>query len=460
MYIACWSPDGSTIAVPSYLGGKIWFVNTQGTRQRTVSLQSVDWSIWDIDWSPGGLLMFTSGDTQGRFTLWTVRPDGSEQTQILTEPRGIHSARWAPGGDAIYYLRQVNQTDSLYKVRIQPGAATGVDATSSLTGLETDQSFAISSDGHRLVYARAPYHSNLWALDVDTEGRTVTTELTHGTSLIERPHISPDGRSIAFNMGHEPTANIYTMPVSGGSLRQLTFFDSFNVAGGWSEDGKSIAFASTENGAPRVWTVSAEGGRLRPLSSGDMSDSFNVTWFPRRTILYQQAGNRNYLELDPRTAKEEWLVANNTVGWMFSPAPAPDGRHVAVMWNRPPKRGIWVIDTIDHSERWIYKSEAAWTAPIGWSPDGGSIYTVEGKTRAARGLTPPLGETLTEARIVRIPLSGDPQTIAMLPAQETGGISMTADARRFVYTVYSSRSDVWVVDNFDDGPTKQFSRKE
>ena len=118
------------------------------------------------------------------------------------------------------------------------------------------------------------------------------------------------------------------------------------------------------------------------------------------------------------------------------------------------------LDTIDHSESWIYKSEAAWTAPIGWSPDGGSIYAVEGKTRAARGLTPPLGETLTDARIVRIPLSGDPQTIARLPAQETGGISMTADARRFVYTVYSSRSDVWVVDNFDDGPTKQFSRQE
>jgi Tol biopolymer transport system component/DNA-binding winged helix-turn-helix (wHTH) protein len=461
MYIACWSPDGSTIAVPSYLGGKIWFVNTQGTRQRTLSLQSVDWSIWDIDWSPGGLLTFTTSNTQGRFTLWTVRPDGSDQTQVLTEPSGIYSARWAPGGDAIYYLRQLNQTDSLSKVRIQPSrAATGVDATTILTGIETDQSFAISSDGHRLVYARAPYHSNLWALDVDTEGRIVTRQLTYGTSLIERPHISPDGRSIAFNMGHEPTANIYTMPVSGGSLRQLTFFNSFNMAGGWSEDGKSIAFASTENGAPRVWTVSAESGTLHPLSSGEMSDNFNVTWFPRRTILYQQAGNRNYRELDPNTAQEERLVANSTVGWMFSPAPAPDGRRVAVMWNRPPNRGVWVIDTIDHSERWIYKSEAAWTAPIGWSPDGRSIYTVEGKTRAARGLTSPFGETLTEARIVRIPLSGDPQTIAMLPAQETGGVSMTADARRFVFTVYSSQSDVWVVDNFDNGPAKQFSRKE
>ena len=461
MYIACWSPDGTTIAVPSYLGGKIWFVNTQGTRLRTVSLHDVAWSIWDIDWSPADVLMFTSSDYQGRFTLWTVRPDGTQQTRIRTEPTSIYSARWAPNGDAIYYLRQLNQTDSLYKVHIQPRhAATEVDATSVLTGLETDQSFALSADGRRLVYARAPYYSNLWMLELDTEGRATPRELTHGTSLIERPHISPDGESIAFNIGHEPTANIYTMQVSGGAPRQLTFFNSFNVAGGWSADGKFIAFASTEGGAARVWTVSSEGGKLQPVSSGDMSDSYNVTWFPGRNILYRQAGNRNYFELDLDTAKEQPLVTNSAVGWMFSPAVAPDGRRVAVAWNRPPHRGVWVIDPRDHSQRFVYKSEAAWTAPIKWSQDGRSIFAVEGKTRAARGLTPPLGETLTEAKILRIPLSGNPQTIATLRAVEIGGVSMTADARRFVYTVYSARSDIWVVDDFDASPRQRLTKKD
>jgi len=405
------------------------------------------------------LLMFTSSDSQGLFTLWTVRPDGTEQTRIRTEPTSIYSARWAPSGDAIYYLRQLNQTDSLYKVHIRH-AATDVDATGVLSGLETDQSFALSSDGRRLVYARAPYYSNLWTLDLDKDGRASPRELTHGTSLIERPHISPDGESIAFNMGHEPTANIYTMPVSGGAPRQLTFFNSFNLAGGWSGDGRFIAFASTEGGAARVWTVSAEGGKLRPLSSGDMSDSYNVTWFPGRNILYQQAGNRNYFELDADTAREQPLVTNSAVGWMFSPAVAPDGRRVAVAWNRPPNRGVWVIDTRDHSQRFAYKSEAAWTAPIKWSQDGRSIFAVEGKTRAARGLTPPLGETLTEARILRILLNGDPQTIATLPAVEIGGVSMTADARRFVYTVYSARSDIWVVDNFDAPTRERLSKKD
>lgn len=453
MYVACWSPDGSTIAVPSYIGGKIAFVDKQGTRLRTVSLRDVSWSIWDIDWSPvTDLLLFTSSDEQGRFTLWTVRPDGTAQTRILTETTAIQSARWAPREEAIYYLRHLNQTDSLYKVAIDPRRSAAANhAVTILTGLETDQSIALSADGTRLVYARAPFHSNLWMLELGETG-AVAKELTRGTSLVERPRISPDGQSIAFNMGHEPTANVYTMPIGGGPSKQLTFFDSFNVAGGWSADAKVIAFASTEGGIPRVWTVEADGGPPRPLSTNKMSESFEVVWSPGPAIMYQQAGNRNYYQLDPRTGREEPLVQNGSVGWMFSPAYSPDGQNVAVMWNRSPTRGIWVVNTRSHQETPVYKTTAASLMPIGWSSDGSAIYAVEGKNLASRGRTSPLGETLAEARIVIIPLNGAPKTVAELPSAEVGGVSMSADGRRFVFTAYSSRSDVWVVDDFDASP--------
>jgi hypothetical protein len=61
----------------------------------------------------------------------------------------------------------------------------------------------------------------------------------------------------------------------------------------------------------------------------------------------------------------------------------------------------------------------------------------------------PLGETMTNARILMIPVNGDPKTIMKLPSAEIGGVTMTRDARRFVYTVYTSESDVWIVDDFD-----------
>ena len=443
MYIACWMDDGSTIAVPGYIGGTIAFFDRTGRRQRTMSLRDVSWSIWDIDWSPlAGLLTFTSSNEQGRFTLWTVRRDGREQTAILAENTPISSARWTPDGSAIYVLRTVNQTDSLYRIPL------GGNAVGVLTGLETDQSFALSADGRRLVYARTPFYSNLWTIDLDVAGGT-PTELTHGTSLLERPRISPNGRSIAFNVGREPTANVYTMPIRGGPPRQLTFLPSFNMTGGWSADGESIAFASNQDGTPRVWLVSAGGGSPRALSNGDMSESFEVAWSPGPAILYQQAGNRNYYQLDPATGAERPFVADSSVGWMFSPVYSPDGTRVAVMWNRRPDRGIWIVDTRTRDQRLLLRTTAASLMPIAWAADGAGIYAVEGKPTALRGRTTPLGETITDARIVMIPLTGAPTTVVTLPSAEIGGVAMTRDARTFVYTVYSSGSDVWIVDDFD-----------
>jgi hypothetical protein len=88
--------------------------------------------------------------------------------------------------------------------------------------------------------------------------------------------------------------------------------------------------------------------------------------------------------------------------------------------------------------------------PIGWSPDRHSIYFVEGRSAAYRGLTAALGDTIAGAKIRIVSASGGgAETVATLPFEEIGGVAMSPGGRRFVVTVYSSRSDVWVVDNFD-----------
>lgn len=456
-FIACWSPDGSTIAVASYLNGKIWFFDTRGQLQRTVSLRNVNWSIWDIDWSATGVLTFVSSDYQGRYTIWTVKPDGSEQRTAVVGDSEITAARWSRDGNAIYYLRRVNQTFSLLKLHVaEGGEPQGGASITLIAGLESDRFFALSRDGRRLVYARAPYYSNLWLVETDggDNDNPYVRELTRGTSLVERPSISPDGTSIVFNIGHEPVTNLYTMPITGGTPKQLTSRDSFNLGAVWSADGNRIAFASTEGGQPRVWAVSATGGAPQALSSSDdMSETFDFTWAPGSRILYQQAGNRNYREIDPDTQSERLLVNDSSVGWMFSPVYSPDGTKIAVQWNRRPQRGIWLIDTKDHQGTLVHATAVDSAMPVGWSADARSIYVMEGKSLTFRGMTAPLGETITDARIVRLPVNGvGVKTVAVLPFDEIGSVDMTPDGRRFVCAVYSSRSDVWVVDNFDASP--------
>jgi len=452
-FVACWSPDGRQIAVAQFLPGRILIVDVAGGVSRAISLTGAKRWIADLDWSPTtGLLLAVGNDNQGRTTIWTVRPDGTDQREIVVEHAEITAARWASRGDAIYYFRRVEQTISLLKIPVSADAPP-VRAASLpiLTGLEADGAFSISSN-RRLVYARAPFYSNLWTVHMagtTSPGRLVTTQLTHGTSLVERPRVSPDGRRILFNVGHAALTNLFSVPLTGGEPTALTSMQSFNLGGAWSADGRSVAFASTEGGKPRVWLVGAEGGTARPISSGDLSDSFDVGWSPTAQVLYQQAGNRNYYVLDPATGVERMLIADASHGWLFLPTYSPDGTRIAVAWSRPSDPGLWVIDTRDSSQRRIFDRPLM---PIGWSADGTAIYAVEGTRAAYRGLATYLGETLTKAQILKISIDGTARIVADLPFQEVGGIAMVPNGQRLeiVCAVYTSRSDVWIVDDFDE----------
>ena len=97
--------------------------------------------------------------------------------------------------------------------------------------------------------------------------------------------------------------------------------------------------------------------------------------------------------------------------------------------------------------------------PIGWSTDGRHIYVLEGRNAIYRGpVLSFVGETVTAAKILKVPVGGGAaRTVVTLPFDEIGSVSMTPDGRRFVCTVYSSSSDVWIVDDFDAIRTREWS---
>jgi Tol biopolymer transport system component len=379
---------------------------------------------------------------------------------VLTGRSEILSAHWSPAGDAIYYFARVNQTVSLYKVEIGETGEPTTGPAALITGLETDEGFGMSADGRRLVYARAPYYSNLWL--VDLLGRRHgepprLTELTDGTAVVERPRVSPDGSTIVFNRGDESRANLSTIPATGGATTQLTFFNAFSVDGAWSPDGREVAFASTEGGTRRVWIVQADGSAPRPVSAGDVSEAFDVTWGPGAHILYQQSGNRNFFIVDRQSRRERLLIEDSSVGWASAAEYSPDGKRIAFAWNRVPRPGIWVIDPDSGKETLVNDMpQAAALWPIGWSPEGRFIVTYTGRRAAYRGLTASFEETLTDVSIVRVPYPGGlPQTLVRLPFDEVGTIAMFPDGERFVVPVYSSRSDIWIVEGFDGAGVQQ-----
>jgi DNA-binding winged helix-turn-helix (wHTH) protein/Tol biopolymer transport system component len=450
-FLSCWSPDGSLIAVPHYMGGEISLRDVQGVEQRRLNLAGTHWSIWDVDWSDAnGRLALVSNDHAGRYRIWTIQPNGTGQRKVLEEIGEITTVRWSADGTALYYSHRQQETVTIKRVVVPP-AGDGVEPpTAVLTGLEAGRGFSISADGTRALYARAPFHSNLWILDLEHHsetGQPFARPLTNGTSYIERPRISPDGTRVVFNVGHEPRTRIYTMPLAGGEWTTLIDLESANIGAVWSPDGAEVAFASTAGQQPQVWTVAATGGIPRRRSRSVVSDSFDLSW-SRDGIAFQTPGNRNYTILDPDTGHERPLVDEDAGRWIFSPVANSEG-HVAVFWTGR-RRGVWVIDPARRHGRLVYATDAGSAYPVGWSAANDAVFVVEGRPAELRELASRLGETMKQASLVKVPLTGGaPQVVARIPFGEIGAVAMTPDARRLVVPVFSSGSDIWLVDGFD-----------
>jgi Tol biopolymer transport system component len=100
----------------------------------------------------------------------------------------------------------------------------------------------------------------------------------HGSS--DGPHVSPDGRKIAYIAVKDGVANVCVMQIDGSKQRQLTKRKAACGRVRWAPDGKFLAFISFEGKYPQLFTVAAEGGEPRQLTRLDGGVNF-VNWKPR-----------------------------------------------------------------------------------------------------------------------------------------------------------------------------------
>jgi len=445
----CWSPGGGQIAALRPAEHGFWIVDKVTGSATRVHLNGFRWTL-DLDWSAASNFLAVLTELEdGRRAIWTVHPDGSQQRKVIEED-GLDSPRWSAAGDGIYCLHTgQGHTLDVLRVAIDPKSGMAKEPVSVLlSGLQAGSFFTVAMDGTRLAYSRSQDYSNLWSAQFqhpdngkETGKELQTTPLTRGTSRFDSPSISPDGEWIAYvTQGH-----IYKMTIDGGTPIQLTFSNANEFGPAWSPDGKRIAFGSNEGGAYKVWIADADGANRRQFAKTQLSadggvptTSVEITWSPGHRILYQRPGNRNFNILDPETGEEKPLVKNESVGWLFFPKYSPDGKNVAVNWSRSTHPGIWVISLVDNSEIPLGSGDLRpYIFPAGWSPDGRSVYAFKLPFLDNNMLSIPVG-----------PAGGAPQTVFAVP-EDIGDASVSADGKKFVFSAVETKSDVWVVDNFD-----------
>lgn len=225
-------------------------------------------------------------------------------------------------------------------------------------------------------------------------GRTTIPLPARSDPNLEDPAISPDGRLIALRLqattaGSSSSQDIWLLDRRQGTLERLT------VGGGmvpvWSRDGRSIAYAAPDSGphGPAGLYVRAadQTGVPRLVLRGN--SLYPGSWLPDGRTLLFQASNRPGTFVDIGSV----VVGDSTPRWLIAtefrenqPQVSPDGRWLAHTSNRTGRTEVYAQPLAGDGGR-VQVSTEGGSAPR-WSPDGRTLFYVDGASIVAATLIP------------------------------------------------------------------------
>ena len=269
-----WSPDNRYLAFLSSRQGakhaQVWLLERAGGE--AVKVTDVKGSISDYAWSPDST----------RLVLVVDDPDPGDppeppdpKSDPPKTPRPIVIDRYQFKADVDGYLR--GERSHLYLFDLASKKAEILTA-----GTFDEDAPAWSPDGRRIAFVRrqsekdvdkAP-NRDLFVIDARAGAEPVRLTTT---TADERGPVSwsPDGQSIAYQVGDEPKFSAYNLPrlalipAAGGTPRLLTeTLDRPIGTPVWSADGRSLTFVVIDDRTERVARVPVAGGPVQEVLSG------------------------------------------------------------------------------------------------------------------------------------------------------------------------------------------------
>jgi Tol biopolymer transport system component len=208
----------------------------------------------------------------GYFEIYTMNPDGTEQTRLTNNPGKDEYPSWSPDGKRI--------------------------------------AFGSDRNSHSDVYVNA----EVYIMNADGSHQT---NLTNNPAFDHHPSWSPDGKKIVFASERDGNMNIYIMNTEGSNQTRLTDNPAHDVKPQWSPDGKKIAFYSLRNDVPdekkygadgrgwseynaEIYVMNADGSEQTNLTNNPAYDGY-PSWSPFLKTRKQHLG----MELKPIEAEKK-----------------------------------------------------------------------------------------------------------------------------------------------------------
>lgn len=104
------------------------------------------------------------------------------------------------------------------------------------------------------------------------ESDVMTPEVLWSFGRVGSASLSPDGKTVLFSVTYynieenKPYRELYTVPVAGGEVKQLTNTASNESQPIWRPDGKRIGFISSTSGSAQIWEMETDGSKPEQIS--------------------------------------------------------------------------------------------------------------------------------------------------------------------------------------------------
>lgn len=453
------SPDGKRIAMTvtraveadNRRHSEIWVVNTDGGEPQRWTSPSTESS--NPNWSPDGkYLFFSSQRAGGRGNTWAIQLDqpSGEAIQVDGYPNGS-----MPSSNAFAISTGPARTDPPARstsadpfARMQPMAKPPLEGITRPTEpARFDGRHVVDMSYKRNGVGFVPGASvprtwrpqQLWRQPVGDTARTMITNTNYSHRSAT---VSPDGQYIAFiaestlrpdsvvdlerdsiaklpynkarDEAERNDADIYVVPVAGGTPRKVVEWAGAESDLSWSRDGKQVAFIGrpARTKSARIYVVDVAGGIPRNVIGDWQYEPSNIEWLANGTMLLgADIGGRSAIlqaDMTGKAAPKEILNGRRQIRGMSLDAAQSKIAYVVTSMTKPTE--LYVANVDGSGERQLSNFNAELNADVVWSDAERFTYKSVGNLEIEGWLMKPYGYDASKKYPVVMYIHGGPHS--------------------------------------------------
>jgi Tol biopolymer transport system component len=195
--------------------------------------------------SPDARWLAYDSDRDGIRGVYVAHPDG-------TDPRRVNGAdyaavpRWSPDGRKLAFIRAEPRRPRVWNVWVLDLTSRSMTRVSRHT---VGQAWGASwfPDGNRIAYS---VEDRLVIADLRSGSMRVARSPLRG-HLVRTPAVSPDGRSIVFQVYHD---GVWLLDVTSGAMHRV-LADRAAEEFAWTPDGTAVVYHTRQHGSWSLWQL-------------------------------------------------------------------------------------------------------------------------------------------------------------------------------------------------------------